>query len=146
MTLLERIAVGFDGSADAQVAARWAFRLAGQVGVDVVVVHAVGLLEHVAGTGNAVELEAMAHRLASEEGLDPGRVRWHLADGDPCSVLARAAQPPIEADLVVVGSRGHGARAGLLLGSTSHELAEHSHVPLVIVPAGRTAPQHEQDQ
>ncbi len=138
MTVLQTIAVGFDGSADAQAAARWAFRLAGQVGVDVVVVHAVGLLEHVAGTGNADHLEAMAHEMAAAEGLDAERVRWHLADGDPCSVLARAAQPPIEADLLVVGSRGHGARAGLLLGSTSHELAEHSSVPLVIVPAGRT--------
>ncbi|MGD0085018.1 MAG: universal stress protein [Acidimicrobiales bacterium] len=142
MTVLQTIAVGFDGSPDAQVAARWAFQLAGQVGVDVVVVHAVGLLEHVAGTGNAAELEDMARDLAAEAGLEPARVRWHLADGDPCSVLARAAQSPISADLLVVGSRGHGARAGLLLGSTSHELAEHSSVPLVIVPAGRAGLDH----
>jgi nucleotide-binding universal stress UspA family protein len=35
---------------------------------------------------------------------------------------------------LVVGSRGQGAHAGHLLGSTSHELAEHARVPLVIVP------------
>jgi nucleotide-binding universal stress UspA family protein len=36
--------------------------------------------------------------------------------------------------LLVVGSRGLGAHAGMLLGSTSLELAEHSRVPLLNVP------------
>ena len=49
-------------------------------------------------------------------------------------MLSRAVGDPINADLLVVGSRGAGAHTGLLLGSTSLELAEHALVPLVIVP------------
>jgi len=46
----------------------------------------------------------------------------------------RAIDPPLSVDLVVVGSRGHRGAVGLPLGSTSHELAEHSSVPVVVVP------------
>ena len=140
MSPLQTIAVGFDGSLDAVAAVRWAFELAKQVDAEVVVVHAVGLLEHAAEPGIAVELEATVEELTTEARLDPARVHWHVADGDPCSVLIRAAAAPLAADLLVVGSRGQGAHAGLLLGSTSHELAEHAAVPVVIVPTGRKGP------
>jgi nucleotide-binding universal stress UspA family protein len=134
MTPLRTIAVGFDGSPDAEAAARWAFALAQKVGAEVVVVHAVGLLEHAAHREISAEFEATVRGLIIEVGLDPKRARWHSSDGDPCSVLLRATDGPVAADLVVVGSRGQGSHAGHLLGSTSHELAEHTVVPLVIVP------------
>ncbi|HXQ18373.1 MAG TPA: universal stress protein [Acidimicrobiales bacterium] len=139
MTVLRTVAVGFDGSPDAEAALRWSVAVANRVGADVVVVHATGLLEHLDRPAAAGDLEAGVRALAAEEGLDPGRLRWQAGDGDPCSVLLRAADPPISADLLVVGSRGQGAHAGLTLGSTSHELAEHASIPLVIVPSGRPA-------
>ena len=134
MTTGRTIAVGFAGSPDARGALRWALDEAKQTGADVVVVHAVGLLEHTVGRAAAGGLEAAVHELVDEIGIDPGRVRVNFSDGDPCSALARAARAPIDADLLVVGSRGQEAHAGLLIGSTSLELADHVTVPLVIVP------------
>jgi nucleotide-binding universal stress UspA family protein len=43
--------------------------------------------------------------------------------------------PPESADLLVVGSRGSDVHEGLLLGSTSLELAERSTIPVTIVPS-----------
>jgi nucleotide-binding universal stress UspA family protein len=134
MTPIRTIAVGYDGSPGAQAAARFAFELAGQLGAKVVLIHAVGMLGRTDDAQVVRDLEETALVLADDVGLDAGRSRWHVSQGDPCSALLRAARPPIEADLVVVGSRGHRNDAGLPLGSTSHELAEHASVPLVIVP------------
>jgi nucleotide-binding universal stress UspA family protein len=139
MTPLRTIAVGFDGSPDAQAALGWALRVAKPLGAAVVVVHAVGLLEHLNDPEVIRAHEESAWTLVGEAGLDRDRVRWHLEDGDPCSVLLRAATPPVSADLLVVGSRGQGAHGALPLGSTSHSVAEHSSVPLVIVPIGAPA-------
>jgi nucleotide-binding universal stress UspA family protein len=136
MAPIQTIAVGFDGSPDAQAAVRWALQLTNQLGAKLVFVHAAGLLEHIEDPQAVLDLEETVWVLTSDAGLDPTRARWHVSDGDPCSVLLRAADPPISADLVVVGSRGQGARVGLPLGSTSHELAEHATIPIVIVPRG----------
>lgn len=55
-----------------------------------------------------------------------------VAEGPPGRVLLDAAA---DADLLVVGSRGRGGFAGLLLGSTSHQVVSHAHCPVVVVPA-----------
>ena len=138
--MIRTIAVGFDGSPDAVPAVRWAMDLAKQIDGEVAVVHAIGLLEHAAQPGMVAQLEEAVRGLSRERGIDPARVHWHPVDGDPCSALIRAASAPISADLVVVGSRGQGAHSGLLLGSTSLELAEHTAIPLVIVPTAGTDP------
>ena len=135
MKPLRTIAVGFDGSDDSKAAVRWAFEMASQVDSDVVLVHAVGLLERARIEEVTAELRETVRRLTGESGFDHARVRLHVANGDPCSVLLRAKDAPLEADLIVVGSRGQGAHAGLLLGSTSLQLAEHSSIPVVVVPS-----------
>ena len=134
MSPFQTFAVGFDGSPDATAALRWALGLAKAVDAKVVVVHAVGLLEDLHGDTSSGDLGDSVRMLTIEAGIDPADVRLDMSQGDPCSVLSRAAGAPINADLVVVGSRGAGAHSGMLLGSTSLELAEHAMVPLVIVP------------
>jgi nucleotide-binding universal stress UspA family protein len=131
------IAVGYDGSIGAQLAARFAFDLANQLGANIVLVHAIGLLGRTDEIEIVRDLEETAVVMAGEAGIDPGHARWHVSQGDPCSALLRAGNPPLSADLLVVGSRGHRNDAGLPLGSTSHELAERATVPLVIVPSTR---------
>lgn len=56
-------------------------------------------------------------------------------EGHPATVLIEQARG---AALLVVGSRGRGTAASLLLGSVSQKLAHHSPCPLVIVPPERT--------
>ncbi|NBE93290.1 universal stress protein [Nonomuraea sp. KC401] len=55
-----------------------------------------------------------------------------LVHGHPVEVLKEAAEG---ADLLVVGSRGHGQLAGMLLGSISQALLHHSPCPLAVVRA-----------
>jgi nucleotide-binding universal stress UspA family protein len=65
-------------------------------------------------------------------------VELALAPGDPRSVLRAFGG---DADLLVVGARGHGVLDHLLLGSVADALAHHPTVPTVVVPHGasRTA-------
>jgi len=63
--------------------------------------------------------------------LDGLEVKRTIVEGLPAQVLIKAAE---DADLLVVGSRGHGGFVGLLLGSVSQQCAHHSPCPIVIVP------------
>jgi nucleotide-binding universal stress UspA family protein len=131
-----RIAVGYDGSDDAEAALRWAASLAVSVGATLCVVHAVGLLEH-AGLAPLSAHEARAKAVAGGEGVDAASFEWRVLDGDPDSVLCRVAEGEEPADLLVVGTRGTGEHPGSLLGSTSLGLAERAPVPVVVVPVPR---------
>lgn len=128
-----RIVVGYDGSPDAEAALRWAASLAAALGAAVRVVHAVGLLEH-AGLAPVAAHEQRARTIAVAAGLDAASFEWCVEDGDPDSVLRRAAEGADPAELLVVGTRGASAHPGTLLGSTSLGLAERAPVPVVVVP------------
>jgi nucleotide-binding universal stress UspA family protein len=56
-----------------------------------------------------------------------------LRDGHPVQVLLDVADD-VDADMIVVGSRGFGGFPQMLLGSTSTQLAQHSRRPVLIVP------------
>ena len=70
---------------------------------------------------------AAAH--AREAGVD---ATSHVAHGDVVDCIADAAKV-LGADLLVVGSRGHGPLSGAVLGSVSHALVRRSPVPVTIV-------------
>jgi nucleotide-binding universal stress UspA family protein len=57
-------------------------------------------------------------------------VDLRLREGHPAQLLVEEAQ---DASLLVVGSRGHGAFAGMLLGSVSQHCVSHASCPVVVV-------------
>jgi nucleotide-binding universal stress UspA family protein len=65
--------------------------------------------------------------------VDGVEIDRQVIEGSAADVLIRAAT---ENDLLVVGSRGHGGFASLLLGSVSQQCAHHAPCPVVIVRAG----------
>jgi nucleotide-binding universal stress UspA family protein len=64
--------------------------------------------------------------------LDGVTVETSVSEGEPAAALVEA---PANADLLVVGSRGHGELAGILLGSVSEYCAAHADCPVVVVRA-----------
>jgi len=53
-----------------------------------------------------------------------------VVSGHPSNVLVEASK---DADLLVVGSRGHGRVRGMVLGSVSNHCTHHAHCPVVVV-------------
>ena len=137
---IRRIVVGLDGSQHSRRAAEWAASLASSIDAEVVGVHALGLL-YQTPAGALEPSDTHRNEIASElEGswCAPFReaevqFRAELREGTPVTSLLELAEE-VDADLLVVGSRGVGGFPGLLLGSTSTQVAQHAHRPVVIVP------------
>lgn len=137
------IVVGFDGSPHARAALEYAAREALEHGSDlrVVSVWHVPVMAYAAGIGPAPgfdphELEEAARQTASHAveqiGQDALTVETRVREGQAAHVLVEEA---VEADLLVLGSRGLGGFKGLLLGSVSQQCAAHARCPVVIVHA-----------
>ena len=138
-----RIVVGLDGSTSSLAALRWAVHQAELTGgtVDAVVACRVPVL--VTGFGFAPvamsdcsDMEQVAKR-ALEEAInkivgseDGPLVRSLAVNGSPGPVLVNAS---VGADLLVLGSRGHGGFSGALLGSVGQHCVRHAHCPVVII-------------
>jgi nucleotide-binding universal stress UspA family protein len=63
----------------------------------------------------------------------PAQVTVDAVSGSVAEELLDAAK---DADLLVVGSRGAGGFARLMMGSVSSQVAHHSRCPVVVIPAG----------
>ncbi|WP_405009790.1 universal stress protein [Kitasatospora sp. NBC_01539] len=133
-----RVVVGVDGSSSSRAALRWAVNQAVRTGATVDAVGAWEATPLFAGptvVDPTLEAETARRRFDQEVhdvlGDDrPVEVREHLVRGNPADVLLEAA---VGAELLVVGSRGHGTFARALLGSVSQRCALHASCPVVIV-------------
>jgi nucleotide-binding universal stress UspA family protein len=83
---------------------------------------------------NKTAEEAVAKSGSDISGPGPLSVTVKASIGFPAQTLIDASK---DAELVVVGSRGAGGFATLLLGSVSNQVAHHAACPIVIVPAHR---------
>lgn len=138
MTTNPRVVVGVDGSPASLAALRWAADQAELRGGSV---EAVTCWEYPRQYRNilvAIEdfdwadcARATLAAAVTEVGLDTNRAfRGYVRHGHPANVLVDAS---LGADLVVVGCRGRGGFAGLLLGSVSQYVAAHACCPVVVI-------------
>ncbi len=142
----QQIVVGVDGSDDARAALLWAMEWARrtEAGVEAVLAFDAGLAW--IDVGSAYEDEWVAKATAKAEAdlqqiLDGVRSDTAEVTVHPVVVQGSAAQVLLEraktADLLVVGTRGRGGFAGLLLGSVSQRCVEHATCPVAVVPQPR---------
>lgn len=138
----DAVVIGVDGSDASNKALDWAAEEAKVRGNSLRIVHAwhvpfaaaypyggssfdLALLEDAAGG----TLKAAVERVGATALTHP--VQSVLEVGGAASVLLEQAKT---ADLVVLGSRGRGGFADLVLGSVSHSVAHHAQCPVVVVP------------
>lgn len=142
---VERIVVGTDGSETASAALKKAVDEAEVWGAELTVIAAVPI-----ATGGGMMgwvPPAMDRQILIGEvraGLDTAiaeavgnrkiRVTRHALDGSPAALLTEFSTA---VDLVVLGTRGRGGFAGMLLGSTSQTVLHHSTCPVMTVPSRR---------
>jgi len=147
----ERVVVGVDGSPAAALAMAWAARYAKATGASIRAVMAwhfpapVGPVPPVGLTPMSVRAEVehdkqaeLDKAVAASIGDPPAvTVETKLAYGHPAQVLIDESA---DADLLVVGSRGHGGFTGMMLGSVSTHCVTHAACPVTVV---RHASQHQ---
>jgi nucleotide-binding universal stress UspA family protein len=134
-----RIVVGVDGSESSRAALEWAVRQAEMTGSVLELVTAwiwpttygfplpISPDFQPAAAATKVLDEAADAVHAERPQLE---VRKVVVEGYSAQVLVDASK---EADLLVVGSRGHGELVGLLLGSVSEHCATHAHCPVLVL-------------
>jgi nucleotide-binding universal stress UspA family protein len=134
-----RIVVGVDGSPGSREALRWAARQAELTGAELLAVTAWQYPAFFgwAPTGaDEVDFTKVAEHTLTEALTAlfgpqwPGWVRTEVIEGYPPHVLVEAAAG---SDLLVVGCRGHGGFADMLLGSVSTYCVHHAHGPVTVI-------------
>jgi nucleotide-binding universal stress UspA family protein len=139
---MSRVVVGVDGSEPSKAALGWAARFSAISGglIDAVIAWhppASYGFSYLPGDWNPEkDAEKVLSRAVDEVfGANrPQGMRLIVREGNPAKVLIDESR---DAELLVVGSRGHGGFAGLLLGSVSAHCAEHATRPVLVVHGNR---------
>lgn len=146
---METIVVGVDGSEGAREALEFAAREAALRKGRLRIVCAWEIPPAVYGGGFAPTLDqstldgfregaetVVQEAVAAAKQLQPTiECEGKAVQGQPADVLLQEAR---DADLIVVGNRGHGGFASLLLGSVSHQVVQHAPCPVTVVREAKT--------
>jgi nucleotide-binding universal stress UspA family protein len=136
------IVVGVDGSPGSRTALTWAAAEAADHGADLVVLNvwehtllppagSVSVSEHYVPDPSQRTSEDLLEVIKEVLGEDPPvLVQPHVKQGNAAQVLIEQAA---DADLLVVGTRGHGGFRGLVLGSVSQHVAAYAKCPVTVV-------------
>jgi nucleotide-binding universal stress UspA family protein len=138
-----KIVVGVDGSPSSRAALRWAVRQAVLTGgtVDAVMAWRIPMILRTSAwapiyVDEATSLEKDARTTLDAvvgnevQSADSPLVTARVVNGNPAQVLQEAAA---SADLLVLGSRGHGSFADALLGSVGQHCVHHALCPVLIM-------------
>jgi nucleotide-binding universal stress UspA family protein len=138
----QTIVVGVDGSPSSRKALTWAAAEAADHGADLVVLNVwehtllppagtVSVSEHYVPEPSQRTADELLQVITEELGADPPiLVRPQVKQGRPAKVLIEESAA---ANLLVVGERGHGGFAGLVLGSVSQHVAAYAKCPVTVV-------------
>ena len=141
---METIVVGVDGSDGARVGLQRAVNEASLHGARLRVVCAWSIPSEVYAGGFAPGIDEatfdgfreaaeiiVREALAEVQRMAPGlESEGEAVEGQAAEVLLREAE---DASLIVVGNRGRGGFASLLLGSVSQQVVHHAHCPVLVV-------------
>ena len=83
-------------------------------------------------TNRKGEAEEILNYAVEEVGEVPCEIHTEIIEGDPASAIIDVAKVR-QSEVIVIGSRGLGRLAGLLLGSTSQKVVSHAPCPVLIV-------------
>jgi nucleotide-binding universal stress UspA family protein len=147
MTTTYRIVVGVDGSDGGDRALRWAVHEAATRGGTVQAVAAwswdgIEISPRVSANPREAKDRAEATLTRALEQLpvhdrDGVTIATEVIEGRPANVLSAAAQ---DADVLVLGSHGHGRVRHTVLGSVSEECVRKATCPVVVIPVPHPAP------
>jgi len=136
------IVVGVDGSPSSRTALTWAAAEAADHGADLVVINvwehtlppptgSVSVSERYVPDPSQRTAEDLVNVIKEELGENPPvLVQPQVKQGNPAKVLIDQSE---KADLLVVGTRGHGGFRGLVLGSVSQHVAAYANCPVTVV-------------
>lgn len=135
-----RVVVGVDGSQSSKAALRWALEYAERTGAGVTAVfvwtYPAEFSYGLTPPGDAWHpdtdarqaLDAAVHEVVADQ--PPPDFETAVCEGHPAHVLVELSA---DAEILVVGSRGHGGFTGMLLGSVSEACAAHARCPVLII-------------
>jgi nucleotide-binding universal stress UspA family protein len=139
-----RVVVGVDGSVQSKQALRWAATMAAATGARLDVVAAWSLPSGYGWVGAEWNPEQDVEKSLTSTvdevfGTNrPADMGLTVQEGGAASVLLSKAEGAL---MLVVGSRGHGGFAGLLLGAVSASTAEHAKCPVLVVHGDASPPE-----
>jgi nucleotide-binding universal stress UspA family protein len=147
---IDRVLVAVDGSEGGELAAAHAATLCAATGAECVVVRVVVppvrlIASRIPDTAAMVREKLEAETQESERYLEtlprrislPERTRTEVVTAaDTAAAILRVAEAE-RSEVIVVGTRGHGGAARLILGSVADKVIRGSHVPVLICPSPR---------